>query len=74
MKSSHYAAVMYGGHAYCLCCVPTYEDDENIVPIFASDEVTEYPACVRCGMVHKYMRQPIRPIQKGNADAIQADF
>lgn len=57
MKAWEYYAVTYNGAVYCTECLPNDVDVESdeVCPIFASDEVDDYPICDKCGRVHDYM-------------------
>jgi len=59
MKAWDYDAVIShaSGEVYCVTCLPegVSVEDEEIQPIFALDEVDEYPVCTECGEVHEYM-------------------
>jgi hypothetical protein len=59
-KAWDYDAVAYDGGVYCVDCLPKGVDDEDVTPIFATDEVDHAQVCDRCGAVHDYMnvREP----------------
>ena len=57
MKAWDFEAVAYDGDEYCVGCLPdgVDVDDDDVCPIFASDEVDVYPVCCVCGCEHDYM-------------------
>ena len=57
MKAYEFEAVTYDGAVYCVDCLPedVSLDDEEVCPIFASDEWDYAPVCDVCGMTHDYM-------------------
>ncbi len=57
MKSYDYDAVTYDGAVYCVECLPkgVDVDDEEVHPIFASEEVESSQVCDACGAEHDYM-------------------
>lgn len=57
MKAWDYDAVTYDGDVYCVGCLPdgVTEEDEEVCPIFASDEWDSTPVCCVCGEEHDYV-------------------
>jgi len=57
MKSYHFEAVVFNYDVYCIDCLPSgvTVDNDDVTPIFASDEWDYYPACCVCGQVHDYI-------------------
>jgi hypothetical protein len=57
MRAYDFDAVSYNGAVYCINCLPQGVSiyNEDVAPIFASDEMDSYPHCDKCGYVHKYM-------------------
>lgn len=57
MKLYDFDAVVYEGDVYCVGCLPEGVDleDEEVHPIFASEEWDSAPACTSCGEIHDYM-------------------
>jgi hypothetical protein len=55
MKAWDFDAVTHDGAVYCIGCCPVSLDDEEVHPIFASDECDYAPTCDVCGEIHDYM-------------------
>ena len=57
MNSFDFNAVTYNGDCYCSHCLPGNVDinSDEVMPIFTSDEVDNYPVCCVCGYEHDYM-------------------
>ena len=57
MKGWDYEVVAYDCDYYCVECLPEDVDveDEDVHPIFATDEVDHAPCCCVCGEIHTYM-------------------
>ena len=57
MKAWDFDAVVYDGAVYCVECLPdgVSTDDDDVCPIFASDEWDYAPCCDDCGYEHDYM-------------------
>ncbi len=55
IKAWEYDAVAYDGEIYCTECCPVDYLSDDVMPIFASDEVQTYPVCAHCGTEHDYM-------------------
>ena len=57
MKAWDYDCVAYDCAIYCVQCLPegVDVDDDEVMPIFATDEVESYPTCDACGAEHDYM-------------------
>lgn len=72
MKSWEYRAVIYNGQALCVSCVPSDAQSEDIAPIFASEELEEYPICAVCAEVHIYPKISLKPGMINNEDAFDA--
>ena len=66
MNATDFDAVYYDGEAYCTCCLPTgvLVKDEEVSPIFADEEVEQWPICTVCCHVHTYMTL-LRPVVLG---------
>jgi hypothetical protein len=61
MKGHDFQVVWYHEAYYCTGCLPDSVDveDEEVTPVFATDELDAKPCCIVCGEVHDYMS--IRP-------------
>ena len=55
MKAYDYEAVVYRGAVYCADCCPVPVEADDVIPIFASNEVDSAPVCDACGEIHDYM-------------------
>jgi hypothetical protein len=56
MQAYDYEAVVYDGAIYCLNCLPDDATNDEVTPIFASDEVAAPGVvCDACGVLHDYM-------------------
>jgi len=57
MKAYDFNAVTYDYEVYCIGCLPdgVSVHDEEVRPIFASDECDIAPVCYVCGEPHDYM-------------------
>ena len=67
MKAWNFECVAYDGAIYCVQCLPegVQEDNEEVSPVFATEEVESYPTCDACGAEHDYMCL----IESGNSNA-----
>jgi hypothetical protein len=57
MKAWDFDCVAYDADHYCVECLPNGVDAESddVMPVFASNEVDSYPVCCVCGAEHDYM-------------------
>lgn len=75
MKSYHYEAVTYDASAYCIKCLPprvTLRSNE-VEPIFASNEVDNFPVCDTCRTEHTYMCLTSEGIKNHRPDTCPED-
>jgi hypothetical protein len=52
------AAAVYEGNVYCIECLPVGVDldDDEVVPILATEEWDAPATCEACGLEHDYMQ------------------
>lgn len=55
MKAYDFDAVVYESEVYCLDCLEVDLDDDDVSPIFASDEWDYMPCCCICQETFDYM-------------------
>jgi len=57
MKSNYFEAVIFDRDVYCIDCLPpgVTVNDNDVIPIFASDKWRCYPTCCVCGRIHDYV-------------------